>query len=845
MFTLKRKSSESEKSSSRLLIILLIVVALGGVVYAVLARKHITHITANVALDQNLFPVAETLLRVGGHSEIENRLLAAAVLANDGRYVERYLKKGGDPNYIGDGGMPLVYVAAHKGFEGSVTLLSVFGADMDYHPVKRRNPLLLMANKKKSKQAFELLLANGSDPNVISDYGYPIAYICLRQKQFDWFNLLVTHGADLSYVSPSGRTLLDYAIRYKHTGTIALLTERGARIYRAEGTGTGLTKAVRSNDAGAVLKRLQAGDNPYIKDRYDANALQAAVWTDSVDAVRVLLEAGVDPNIPFGAPLRAAAKKGNLTLVNLLLEHGALPDARRKRLYKTALHQAVCGSMPIVQALVEKGADVNATESLKERTPLWRVTNCKNTEVIAYLESKGARYSVDDAWYRMATPFEKAAADGDIQTMKQLISEGQDVNARDAFGDTALHSAAAGGKVKAMKWLVQQGALPMFRGGLIRTPLFWAAFHGHLDACQYLMKQGCRVKDKDLYGDIPLHQAARGNQPDVVELFLKKGADANANSKKTSPVMAAARSNAGNAIEALIAGGADVNTHGSSQRTALHDAVLYNSPDAARVLLAHDADLRAEDFQGYTPLEAAEGKRDTIGGGRVYRQIMAKEGTPIHTSYDCDRAVDAVERLVCADRKLAALDVDLDRYYQVLLASFDRKTAEGLRKEQRHWLEDERGACVFSRLHYPEDDAFYSAMKCLKPRYQARVQVLKRSVSRHGFSMKAARDTAPKEPGVNTWGVSMKVRKDAPKGRFKAFYYNTNDPTKVVASEEVDQVSVNYVWDKFHAIKSENFGAYWVGAFEFKQRRQMMFQIALSRSRVKIVVNGKAIHSSL
>ena len=763
MFTLKRKSTPSEKSSSRLLIILFIVVALGGVVYTVFARKQITNIGTDIALNQGLVSVAEILLRLGGHSDTENRLLTSAVLANDPRHVEQYLLKGADPNYLGDGKMPLVYLAAKKGSDASVASLSAYGADMDFHPVKKHNPLLLIANKQKSKKAFQLLLANGSDPNVISDYGYPIAYICLRQKQFDWFELLVIHGAYLSYVRPSGRTLLDYAIRYKHQKTIDLLAERGARIYRAKGKGTKLIQAVRSNDVEAVSRRLEAGDNPYIKDRYGANALQAAVWTESVDAARVLLEAGIDPNIPFGAPLRAAAEKGNLIMVNLLLEHGASPDARRKRLYKTALHKAVCRSMPIIEALVEHGADINATQSLKERTPLWEATNCKNADAIAYLESKGSQYAVDDAWYRMATPFEKAAVDGDIQAMKQLIAKGQDVNARDAFGDTALHFAAAGGNVKAMNWLVKQGVLPRFHGGLIRTPLFWAAYHGQRDACRYLMKQGCRLKDKDLYGDTPLHQAARGNHPDIVAWFLEKGADPNANSDDTSPLMAAALTDAGEAMEALIAGGADVRKHGSSQRTALHDAVLYNSPDAARVLLAHNADLRAKDYQEATPLEAAKGNRDTSGGDRVYRQIMAKVGTPIYTSYNCDSTLDAVERLVCADRDLAELDVDMDRYYQVLMTSLDRKSSRRLKKKQRQWLDDNRGKCVFSRGHYPEDDAFYSAVKCLKPRYQERTQVLKRMVSRYGFSMNVGRGAVLAQPGVNTWGVSMNIRKDAPK----------------------------------------------------------------------------------
>ena len=845
MFIRKPTSTDARNLSRRhILLGFLVGVVLLGAVYIAADHKRIAISLVNVSLKHGLFSLADFFWPQDDKENRLNRLLEAAVNLDDRQAIENYLNAGANPNHFGRSKLPLAYLAASKGFEGALWQLTAYGADIDFHPGQKHLPLLLMANKKKDKRAFQLLLNNGSNPDVISDNGYPIAYICLRQKQYDWFKLLAAQGADLTYISPTGRTMLDYAIKYGHKETIALLEKHHVPTLRTKKEGSALIAAVQRNDSEAVAERLKAGDSPYLIDKYGSNALEAAARSEAVEAARTLLAAGVDPNLPYGAPLRAAVRKSNLTLVNLFLENGARPDERGGRLGMTALHEAVCRSLPIAKALVDHGGDVNASQSFREKTPLWWAINCGNAEIVAYLEAQGARYTVDNAWYRTATVFEKAAADGDIETMAAMLAEGQDINARDAFGDTALHFAAAAGQMDAIRWLVDRGALPMFRGDTIHTPLFWAAYHGQEEACRYLLKKGCRLKDKDAYGDTPLHYAAAGNRPAVVKLFLDRGADVHANAKEKTPLVAAARRNAGQAVQALIDGGADIHYRDDDGRTALHEATIYDSPEAARILIANRADIHAKDNYGRSALEMAEGRRNKFGGSQVYRQLMRVAGTSFEPSFNCDQAKTAVEHLVCTDRGLADLDVEMDRYYQVLIASLDRQRARRLKAEQREWLEQRSTACVYSQFHYPEDDAYYEAIKCLQPSYQVRGMLLKNLVRKNGFSMDTTPASKEKSARVKTWGDYTNHRKEAGNNRFKAFYYNTNDPMNVTASEFVDQISINYHFDKFNGIRSENFGAYWVGTFDYENARQEVFQVATSRARMKIVVDGIAIYDS-
>lgn len=77
-------------------------------------------------------------------------------------------------------------------------------------------------------------------------------------------------------------------------------------------------------------------DEPYAHSDTHWTALQAAIDRQRVDAVRVLLEWGANPDATQGAnkpPLIMAKEAGNQTIVNLLINAGATPtDAFAEKL---------------------------------------------------------------------------------------------------------------------------------------------------------------------------------------------------------------------------------------------------------------------------------------------------------------------------------------------------------------------------------------------------------------------------------------------------------------------------------------------------------------------------------
>lgn len=121
-------------------------------------------------------------------------------------------------------------------------------------------------------------------------------------------------------------------------------------------------------------------------------------------------------------------------------------------------------------------------------------------------------------------------------------------------------------------------------------------------------KGGFRVLDR------PLHAAARGLQPDVAELLLDRGVDANATilrgvtalhvvGEKTEYDDAASAKRV-KIIQLLLARGAKVNAQSRELVTPLHRNV--RDPKAVELLLAHGANVNARNESGETPLlEAA------------------------------------------------------------------------------------------------------------------------------------------------------------------------------------------------------------------------------------------------
>ena len=115
-------------------------------------------------------------------------------------------------------------------------------------------------------------------------------------------------------------------------------------------------------------------------------------------------------------------------------------------------------------------------------------------------------------------------------------------------------------------------------------------------------------------GSTALHWAAQRNNPQLVDLLVRAGANAKASSRYNVPPLYFAALN-GNApvMERLLAAGADANGTAYEGQTMLMTAALSGRPEAVRLLLQRGAKVDAvEPYRGQTALmwAASEGNAD-------------------------------------------------------------------------------------------------------------------------------------------------------------------------------------------------------------------------------------------
>uniref|UniRef100_A0A0G4GDE0 Uncharacterized protein n=1 Tax=Chromera velia CCMP2878 TaxID=1169474 RepID=A0A0G4GDE0_9ALVE len=239
-----------------------------------------------------------------------------------------------------------------------------------------------------------------------------------------------------------------------------------------------------------------------------------------------------------------------------------------------------------------------------------------------------------------------------FEAARLLVSAGANVNIVQG-GKNALAFAISKNNLEAVKLLVEAGA-NLEKKCENMTALTRAVDEQRAKTAKYLVSAGADLSAEDASGQRPLDYAAFWGLSDLLELFLSKGADMNAECsgaagqiwvKGFRAVHHAAVGGHRKAMEVLLDHGADPNTADSRGRTPLFCTVIpsrgTNSDNVAvaECLLSRGADANVRDRQGCSVLHLAA----YYGAVRVLRLLMER-GTDINAR---DREGNSVLHKVC------------------------------------------------------------------------------------------------------------------------------------------------------------------------------------------------------
>lgn len=282
-----------------------------------------------------------------------------------------------------------------------------------------------------------------------------------------------------------------------------------------------------------------------------------------------------------------------------LVEKGADVNAGGKNGQTALMAAAFAGATDNARFLIKKGALVNARDN-EGRTPLIYAVQSGNSNIVELLLDKGADVNTEDD-KRGETALMYAACNGDADVVQTLLSGRADVNARAKNGETPLECSVLGGYTAAARLLLDGGA-DMDSKNLA---LFEAASRGDTDMIELLISKGADVNAKNEDGDSVLKSAVSKNKVNmaVVRLLLDEGADV-----KSALKYAVCHGKA-RVVETMISMGEDMRVRYGDGETALMVAATCGNPHIVGLLLDAGVDINAKNNSGHTALYEAKNAR--------------------------------------------------------------------------------------------------------------------------------------------------------------------------------------------------------------------------------------------
>ena len=328
---------------------------------------------------------------------------------------------------------------------------------------------------------------------------------------------LLRRGASVDLQSSLGVTALMDAAFQGHLSILLLLLHHSANLDLQDTDGrTALMMAAGSGQAACLQALLRAKANTELLDNNGRIVLRYAEAGGHTAIVELIRQhaappqpAAVAPAAPPDAdnpavsssaslPLEVyeSATRGELQKVAKWLRKGGPVDALcstssvdGRNTTLTLLHAAAAkGHLEMVRMLLKRGASVNLPSSLGY-TALMEAVSYGHASILRFLLHHSASSDLQSNYG--GTALMMAAGQGQEACVQVLLRAKANLELQDIDGHTALMLAAAGGQEACVKALLRAKANTELLDKDGRTALWWAEIHSHPAIAELIRQQAC------------------------------------------------------------------------------------------------------------------------------------------------------------------------------------------------------------------------------------------------------------------------------------------------------------------------------------------------------------------
>ena len=297
----------------------------------------------------------------------------------------------------------------------------------------------------------------------------------------------------------------------------------------------------------------------------------------------------------------------------------------------------------------------------------------RDVNTVRQLLSEGADVNYINEQGKFALRF--ASKNGDIDMVEVLLTRGAQIDLQDSnhLGSSALYEASSNGHIDVVELLLKHGANIDIQKNNGTTPLFIACEKGHFKVAELLIEKGANVNLQMNDGLTTLLIALDRGHEEVAKLLIKNGVQVDVKYEGASPLYNASNRKWVEVVDMLIKNGApvDVQYNGSS---SLYIASSKGHVKVVKVLLENGAKVDLQ-YNGSSPLCIATWNKHT-----EVVKLLLERGAKVDLAYDSQSPL----MIACDQGQTAIAKVLLDHDADTYLRNNKGQTALEIAKEKNH-----------------------------------------------------------------------------------------------------------------------------------------------------------------